>query len=79
MKRAWLYSDLLQALKEKPLRSGLPTDGSLICASAALHFGDGTTTIIMMIIIIIIIIMIISLCVAQFPGASQGLATSISR
>ena len=34
MKHAWLYSDLLQALKEEPFSSDFSTDGSLISASA---------------------------------------------
>ena len=38
MTHAWLYSDLLQALKGKPLSSGFSKDGSLISASAVRHY-----------------------------------------
>ena len=37
MKHAWLYSDLLQVLKEEPLSSGFSADGAFIFASAIPH------------------------------------------
>ena len=39
MKHAWLYSDLLQALKGEPLSSGFPTEGFSVSAPAVPHGG----------------------------------------
>ena len=39
MKHAWLYTDLLKALKGEPLSSGFSMDGYLIFASAVPHCG----------------------------------------